>query len=86
MTAMAGSAGQAMGDVDIQMAYLRAVIRVYGPWTTSKTISSRERDLAVRRVRYASHVLADLEAQLPREESGRWTVRHAGERSDQVKS
>jgi len=41
VTAMAGSAGQAMGDVDIQMAYLRAVIRVYGPWTTSKTISSR---------------------------------------------
>ncbi|WP_200827524.1 hypothetical protein [Thermomonospora echinospora] len=50
----------------MQVLYLRAVIRVYGPWTTSQTISADERALAVRRVRYAGDLLADLEARLPR--------------------
>ncbi|SEG83193.1 hypothetical protein SAMN04489712_115167 [Thermomonospora echinospora] len=59
-------AGPAVGEVGVQVLYLRAVIRVYGPWTTSQTISADERALAVRRVRYAGDLLADLEARLPR--------------------
>ncbi|ACY95911.1 hypothetical protein Tcur_0307 [Thermomonospora curvata DSM 43183] len=58
-------------DVAVQKWYLQAVTRVYGPWTVSKTISARERALAIRRVRYATDVLADLEARFPRAESRR---------------
>lgn len=76
LNAPAGSAdpaGSGAGDAVVQAAYLQAVIRVYGPWTRSKVISTRERDLAVRRVRYAAQALADLGVRLPRTESGAWT-------------
>lgn len=74
MSAVAGSVRPAVGSSNVQQWYLQAVVRVYEPWTTSKTINSKERALAVQRVRHASHVLADLEAQMPRENSGRWTA------------
>lgn len=54
-----------VGDPAVEMAYLQAVIQVYEPWTTSKTISAHERALAVRRVRYANHALAGLKTHLP---------------------
>ncbi|ACY97647.1 hypothetical protein Tcur_2081 [Thermomonospora curvata DSM 43183] len=58
------------GDVAVQRWYLQAVVRVYGPWTVSQTISAREWALAIRRVRYATDALADLDARFPGTASG----------------
>jgi len=46
------------------------VVRGYGPWTVSQTISARERALAIRRVRHATDALADLDVRFPRTKSG----------------
>ncbi|MBA9004472.1 hypothetical protein HNR21_003354 [Actinomadura cellulosilytica] len=67
------------GASEIEEWFLRAVIRVYGPWVTSDVVNAEERRLAARRVTHARRTLAELDsgadsvrAALPRGRSGAW--------------
>lgn len=46
------------GSPEVEEWFLRAVIRVYGPWVTSDVVNAEERRLAGQRVTYARQRLA----------------------------
>ena len=53
----------------VKVAYLRAVVAVYGPWTESKVISVEERKRARARVYEARSELDHVENIRPRDRS-----------------
>ncbi|REF00676.1 hypothetical protein [Thermomonospora umbrina] len=57
--------------VSVDVAFLLAVIAVYGPWTTSRAVNGPERRLAVWRVDLARRELDRL-SPLRRRTNGTW--------------